>query len=678
MREPFCSSSGGGGAKRLFFGETPNFATESLSESRPKPVIQRMIRSSHFVSVCFLCAAGGFLGRPTLGVELAKDGKPLASIVVPAQPLPVESYAAKELQYHVETSTGARLPIVSEGQQDSLAHHVYLGKTNAAATAKVDPSNLPGNGYLVKNAGGDLYLAGSDSSGNALDMDTRAGTLFGLYDVLENDLHVAWLWPGKLGEVIPKKNDLSLTPADATVQPLLWFKEWRGGRVEGERVWLRRQRFGRSKRPGYGHSFGKYWDRFSTTHPEFFAMLPDGTRRLEPHTDGPDWNHMCVSEPGLWKQIIDDWKAKGAGEYLNICENDGWAGCACERCLSWDEPDPENPVPFDKRLEAAKDKFEHGGGAWQLQMGSLSDRYAKFWKAVTDEAVKIRPDVTVISYAYDNYRKPPVKATLSPNVLLGFVPDAVFPYSKVESDLFRKEWLGWEKTGAKMFLRPNFTSQEPNFPAFYAHPMGEDLEFAMAHGVRGMDFDSLNSQYSAQGPTLYVLPKVLNHPKISVDAALDEFYSAFGAAKPTVKEYFEVWESIYPQYMFDDYQHKLRSTKGKYGAGTYGPFYTLAPDIYTPEVMAKAGALLEKARTQTAGDATASARVEWLGKGYQHAQLILATEHAYEHGVDTGDMSGLKPAYQSLVDFRNQNAEYDKENFAGVTVHSERLWKPLR
>ena len=47
-------------------------------------------------------------------------------------------------------------------------------------------------------------------------------------------------------------------------------------------------------------------------------------------------------------------------------------------------------------------------GDWQLQLGSLSDRYAKFWKAVADEAVKIRPDVKVTSYAYDNYRKPPI------------------------------------------------------------------------------------------------------------------------------------------------------------------------------------------------------------------------------------------------------------------------------
>jgi hypothetical protein len=44
-------------------------------------------------------------------------------------------------------------------------------------------------------------------------------------------------------------------------------------------------------------------------------------------------------------------------KFLNICENDGWAGCACPACLSWDEPDLDNPIPFDKRLESDKSNF---------------------------------------------------------------------------------------------------------------------------------------------------------------------------------------------------------------------------------------------------------------------------------------------------------------------------------
>src|SRR5580658_9440429 len=119
---------------------------------------------------------------------------------------------------------------------------------------------------------------------------------------------------------------------------------------------------------------------------------------------------MCVSEPGLVRQIIADWREKGAPEFLNVCENDGWAGCACPRCLAWDEPDPESPVPFDKRLEAAQRAFAGKQGRpdnWMLQLGSLSDRFARFWEGVSVEAAKVRPDVKVVSYVYDNYRKPP-------------------------------------------------------------------------------------------------------------------------------------------------------------------------------------------------------------------------------------------------------------------------------
>jgi hypothetical protein len=129
------------------------------------------------------------------GVELVRDGKPLASIIIPAEPLPVESYAAKELQYHVESATGAELPIIAETQEMPSEAHVYLGRCKAATAANVDPSSLPGNSYVVKTAGRDLYLAGKDSRGDPLGLDTHEGTLFGVYDVLETHLGVRWLWP---------------------------------------------------------------------------------------------------------------------------------------------------------------------------------------------------------------------------------------------------------------------------------------------------------------------------------------------------------------------------------------------------------------------------------------------------------------------------------------------------
>jgi hypothetical protein len=638
-----------------------------------------MRRNNPFLLISMSAIAiAALLACPAAAVELVRGGKATGSIVIPAQAVPVESYAAKELQHHVELATGATVPIIAEGEALPAGGHVYLGHCKAAEAANVNPSPLPGNGYQVKTVDNDLYIAGNDSPGDPLDLDTHEGTLFAVYDLLEREAHVRWLWPGKMGEVIPHTADFSLAPADATVTPRLWFKQWRGGSSVGERVWLKRQRFGRSVQPSYGHSFGKYWPRFGATHPEFFAMLPDGTRRPDPHGEpGPDWMHMCVSEPGLWKQIIADWKAHGSREFLNVCEDDGWAGCACPRCLSWDEPDPDNPVPFDKRLEAARKVFDRGRDDWMLQFGSLSDRYARFWKIIADEAAKTRPDVKVVSYVYDNYRKPPIKAALSQNVLCGLVPqESIFGYSDDDSRVFRHDWSGWERTGCALFLRPNYTLQAQNVPASWAHTLGEDLEFAAAHGLRGTDFDSLTSKYATQGPTLYVLAVILNHPDASVDAVLDDYYAAFGPARDTVKAYFDLWESIYPQYSDDEKLSRIKA-KRKYGSGTYGPFYLLARDIYTPAIMARGHALLEQARAKAADDAAASARVEWLAKGLAHADLILATESAYERGIDTGDKTAFHDAYRALQAFRQENADYDRTHFAGLTG-IERVWERVK
>src|SRR5579871_1803005 len=134
-----------------------------------------------------------------------------------------------------------------------------------------------------------------------------------------------------------------------------------------------------------------------------------------------------------------------------------------------------------------------------LLLGSLSDRYARFWKAVSEQARQVRPDVKVVSNIYDNYRKPPIQPIqLGPNVLCGLVPWAPFPYNRQASVQFQQEWEGWARTGCQLFLRPNYTLYGHNYPLFYARDLGADLKFALAHSMKGTDFDSLTGQYATQ------------------------------------------------------------------------------------------------------------------------------------------------------------------------------------
>src|SRR5882724_5127982 len=77
--------------------------------------------------------------RIASAVEIIQAGKPAASIVIPQNTLPVDQYAARELQYHVEISTGASLPIIVEDQPTPGGSHIYLGNCKATAAARIDP-----------------------------------------------------------------------------------------------------------------------------------------------------------------------------------------------------------------------------------------------------------------------------------------------------------------------------------------------------------------------------------------------------------------------------------------------------------------------------------------------------------------------------------------------------------
>jgi hypothetical protein len=412
-------------------------------------------------------------------------------------------------------------------------------------------------------------------------------------------------------------------------------------------------------------------------------MMPDGSRGLDKYNKDPQYNSMCISNRGLIMQKVQDWKDAGMPEYLNVCENDGWAGCACPECLSWDVPDPSDNIDFNTRLDAAKRTYDGKEGnpsLWMLKLGSLSDRYAKFWKAVYDEAVKSRPDIKIISYAYDNYVKPPMKATLNKNIVLGVVPmsrtSSLFPYSKAESEEFRSCWDGWAKTGAVQFLRPNYTLQGHNFPVNYATTLGEDLKFAFGRSMMGTDFDSNTGQYSTQGTSLYMLARILSNPEMSVNDVTDEFYSAFGPAKADVKDYFSLWEKIYSTFTLEGYKKMVASMR-KYRVSETD-FMAMADQMYTPEVMKQAWSVLDKAKNSAAADPAASARVEWLSKGLKQVDLVLAAEKAFEHRIDTGDSTQFVTARKQLQDFRKANWDSEISNFTVLENYERRLWDRKR
>lgn len=134
--------------------------------------------------------------------------------------------------------------------------------------------------------------------------------------------------------------------------------------IDTQGKWLRRHRFALGVAMDMRHAFSQWWESMGEAHPEFFNQLPDGTRRPDPtYCNGdPELISMCVSQPALWQEIVDDWQRElsPVTQYIDATENDANGKCTCPECLAMDVPDPQCDTPFEERLARAAEAFGRG------------------------------------------------------------------------------------------------------------------------------------------------------------------------------------------------------------------------------------------------------------------------------------------------------------------------------
>ncbi len=611
-------------------------------------------------------------------MDIVKSGQPAAIIVIPDKSLPVVTAAAEELQYHVLKATGAKLNVVKESAATDQGAKIFLGATRDAAKVGLGVKFSTPNAFQIKLIGQSLFILGDDSDGPAFGVlngnRTHVGTLFGVYEFIQKQLNARWLWPGELGEVVPPKSDIAVEKYDLSGQPPLIHARWRDylevapegwsspevqtKYLNDQSVWLRRHRFAMGVNLDITHAFAGWWDRFSKEHPEYFNLLPDGTRRSDPTYYGGDKSliSMSVGEPAFQRQIVADWLAMRSPQkpYIDAGENDTDGRCVCEKCLALDEPDPSVKAPFDQRVAVARERFATKEGKWTSALGSLSDRYARFYLAVQKEAEKFDPQAVVMGLAYDNYWKPPRNTKLNNRIIIALVPDLMYPWTKEKCDSLRAQWNGWAATGARLMARPNYTFDGHNLPIFVARKLGEEFSYEAAHGLIATDLGAIIGQWATQGPNLYILGRLHDDPRLSVDAVFDEYYSAFGKAAEAVRAYFMHWEKV---------SDAVPSNLEKEVDLHFAHFYRDSDRIFTSAVMATGRDLLEKAKTAARGDSTAAARVDFLDKGLTNAELTLAAQRAYRQYQKDHRIGEFAVALQKLDDFR---ASVERESVANM------------
>ena len=160
--------------------------------------------------------------------------------------------------------------------------------------------------------------------------------------------------------------------------------------------------------------------RYGTTHPEYFALNPNG-KRGPLSASKPDRVKMCVSNPELWQAV-----AAGGTNHnpfgLSAAEDDSnWGFCQCDKCKAWDAGLSLSPcvcVSVSLSLCLFRSHcMPRTASRANSSTGKYSDRYARFWSNIWKLLAKASPASGtnwVTAYGYDSYRDPPAGRTRQP------------------------------------------------------------------------------------------------------------------------------------------------------------------------------------------------------------------------------------------------------------------------
>jgi hypothetical protein len=429
-----------------------------------------------------LAADAGTADRFTL----VADGQAKAQIVTGDGAPETVRFAARELKTFVAKMSGADLPIAAQAAPGVPA--IRLGPAARAVLLPNQLQDIRRDGYVIMVAKGDLCIVGLDDAGPHTDIeallargethsmpawDFHRGTMYGVYRLLEA-LGMRWFLPGQFGERAPRAKTLTFS-GEIRENPHFisrtvgYWSLWIGHNfskdlkkltvMPGERsaigftpaenrMWELRMRGATFQIPLNHYPSGTRWpERFGQSHPEYFALLPDGTRC---NGSRPDDGHLCYTEPGVVRESVADIRAFAAGQpseargisrihpitkrpmhvdnkgwpehiayggYSSLLPHDGFRPCGCPRCAA---------------LTSAS--------------GVKGEEHSRLvWDYVARCAAQV-PETKVTCLAYGSYARPyPGMQKLPSNVVVGFCafshPASL--YYKDTFDQYQDAVRGW-------------------------------------------------------------------------------------------------------------------------------------------------------------------------------------------------------------------------------------------
>lgn len=606
------------------------------------------------LSVALCCCALCSCPAAAAELVLVEAGAPRARILLPAEPTPTEQFAAEELHKYIEQVSGARLDVVTDAGDQPV---VSVGRTALARSLDFPADPEFPDPYLIRTTDQGLVLVGRGDR----------GTIYAVYDLLYR-LGCRWVFPGPLGDVIPRRESIVVENLDVVEEPDFEFRIGGGWRYPNYVDWAaksRMQLYSRSpqswteealvKRGGYvkgtmGHAFhGLVPERHFAEHPEYYSLR--GERRV------PGKNsQLCMTNEEVTNLVaakaIAFFDQNPGARFFSLCPNDNYNCCQCAQCQAWDTGTTTR---------------------WERVFPVITDRNLQWVNQVGAQLKQRHPHKYLCVYAYHNYTSPPVNLRAADNVVISLCHMVPACYSHTLDDpecevnaAFRELLDGWADVHDNMwYYAYTCKSMWEQMPWPIARRLAQDIRYLKSRGFRGFHSQGSGGIWGQLGVNSYVMAAMLWDTETDIEAKMDEYFTvAFGPAAEHMRAWFDTLEASFRAP--DLHVHHLARVDG--------------PIVLDADTRAECNRHLAAARQAAADDEAVLRRIAPVAAAFHYAEAYQDAAKAEAEYRASGDLEALRAsveAYRRAVAIAEENPEGEALSWWStkkyVVSHLERM-----
>lgn len=571
----------------------------------------------------------------TAQVTLVEDGQPRATVVIAADAAEKVHHAAAELQEYVDKLSGARLPLATDADEVAGAL-VLVGPS--ALTEAMDleiPSGVTNErreeGFIIECRPDRLVLAGNSDG-------PYHGTEYAVYALLER-LGVRWFMPGEHGEIVPRRESITVPALSVREEPDFLMRDWwlhaRPELAELEREWKLRNRMNPER------MFAMPTDssarrilpaaQYFEEHPQYFALNADGSRN--PHL------------PNLTHPRAEEIAAETITQYFRDHPEANSYGFA---------PDDGLPRDYSPETMALNLGFPTLlGRAGVPAEVSTTEEWLRFVNAVTGRVREQFPDVYIATNGYANRNTPPEGVELDDHLVIMFAAiwsctlhayDDPHCWQKLRQGQMLRRWCelsdnvwlygyNYQMLVSGLTPLPEFTKLRRDFPLMHRW------------GMIGFVDETRNVWAECGVASRYLRARLEWDAEADVDAILDDFFAKwYGRAAAPMRAYYTALDEAIaasPLHLHEDRQ---------------------LAELYTPALMATLRNHLADAEARALDERSAlHVRAERLI--HDHLEAYVAMWRAYLTGEfgraarAAGRMLGLREQLHAIDPFYIWNDE---------------------